>query len=162
MQSRLQSFLDETGCMPENQSAYRRYHGTETALLKLYNDLLLSADRGEVSALCLLDLSAAFDTVDHELLLARLEHRFGIVGGPLAWFKSYLTDRSFAVFCNGSLSKTMRLLCSVPQGSVLGPLLFIPLRDKIFFRLQNNQNVYTNSAQGLTMNVLYSVFSQTA
>ena len=131
VQSRLQSFLDETGCMPENQSAYRRYHGTETALLKLYNDLLLSADRGEVSALCLLDLSAAFDTVDHELLLARLEHRFGIVGGPLAWFKSYLTDRSFAVFCNGSLSKTMRLLCSVPQGSVLGPLLFILYIDEL-------------------------------
>jgi Reverse transcriptase (RNA-dependent DNA polymerase) len=132
VQGRLLSYLDETGCMPQHQSAYRQYHGTETALLKLYNDLLLAADRGEVSALCLLDLTAAFDTVDHEVLFARLEHRFGIVDGPLAWFKSYLTDRSFAVFCNGSLSKTMHLLCSVPQGSVLGPLLFILYTDELY------------------------------
>jgi len=81
--------LKETDGIPKHQSAYRRGHSTETALLKVINDLLLSADRGEVTALCLLDLSAAFDTVDHQLLLTRLQGRFGIVGKALDWFQSW-------------------------------------------------------------------------
>ena len=80
---------------------------------------------GEVSVLCLLDLSAAFDTVDHELLVKRLECKFGIVGQPLEWIKSYLTSRSFSVKYQSEMSSTVNLVCSVPQGSVLGPLLFI-------------------------------------
>ena len=93
--------------------------------MKVYNDLLQAADRGEVSLLCLLDLSAAFDTVDHELLVKRLECKFGIVGQPLEWIKSYLTGRSFSVKYQSEMSSTVKLVCSVPQGSVLGPLLFI-------------------------------------
>ena len=64
---------------------------------KVYNDLLLAADEGQVSALCLLDLTAAFDTVDHELLLLRLERQFGLRGTVLQWFRSYLSGRSFRV-----------------------------------------------------------------
>jgi len=78
VQRRLQEFLDSNGVMPPMQSAYRRFHSTETAVTKVYNDLLLAADKGQVSALCLLDLTAAFDTVDHELLLHRLERHFGL------------------------------------------------------------------------------------
>ena len=85
VQKCLQSFLDQNGGLPKQQSAYRRWHSTETALLKIYNDFLQAADRGEVSALCMLDFSAAFDTVDHELLLKRLELRFGFVGNVLKW-----------------------------------------------------------------------------
>jgi len=66
--------------MPGGQSAYRKFHSTKTAVAKVYNDLLLAADSGEVAALCLLDLTAAFDTVDHELLLLRLERQFGLCG----------------------------------------------------------------------------------
>ena len=66
--------------LPLTQSAYRRFHSTETAVTTVYNDLLLAADSGQVSALCLLDLTAAFDTVDHDLLLLRLEHKFGLRG----------------------------------------------------------------------------------
>ena len=77
---RSQQFLDTGHGFPRYQSAYRKYYSTETALLKVVNDLFQAADRGEVSALCLLDLSAAFDTVDHELLLSRLQSRFGIGG----------------------------------------------------------------------------------
>jgi len=74
------------------QSAYRRFQSTETAVTKVYNDLLLAADVGQVSVLCLLDLTAAFDTVDHQLLLHRLERQYGLHGVVLAFFSSYLTD----------------------------------------------------------------------
>ena len=95
VQRRLQEFLDSNNLMPETQSAYRQYHSTETAMTKVYNDLLLAADQGDVSALCLLDLTAAFDTVDHDLLMLRLERQFGLRGVVLQWFSSYLSDRTF-------------------------------------------------------------------
>ena len=66
--------------LPATQSAYRQSHSTETAVLKVYNDLLMAADNGQVSALCLLDLTVAFDTVDHDLLIVRLERQFGLRG----------------------------------------------------------------------------------
>jgi len=72
-----------------------------------------------------LDLSTVFDTVDHELLLQRLKCRFGITGRVLEWFRSYLTERTFSVIFQGERSSTVKLVCSVPHGSVLGPLLFI-------------------------------------
>ena len=122
---RLQQYLDRGCGLPRYQSAYRKCHSTETALLKVVNDLLLAADRGEVSALCLVGLSAAFDTVDHELLLSRLQNRFGVVGTALNWFRSYLTNRSYAVMYGSNLSDVVQLVCSVPQGSMLGPLLFL-------------------------------------
>ena len=110
--------------MPETQSAYRRGHSTETAVTKVQNDLLTAAV-GQISALCLLDLTAAFDTVDHELLLLRLEHQFGLRGVALQWFQCYLFGRTFQVMHDGRLSAIVHVLCSVPQGSVLGPRLFI-------------------------------------
>ena len=94
-------------------------------MVKVYNDLLLAADGGQMSALCLLDLTAAFDTVDHELLLLRLERQFGLPGVVLAWFRSYLSGRTFRVVLSGCTSSIVYIVCSVPQGSVLGPLLFI-------------------------------------
>ena len=111
--------------MSSHQSAYRQFHGTETALIKVMNDLLMATDRGQVSALCLLDLTAAFDTVDHGLLLSRLQQCFGIESSCLAWFTSYLTDRTYCVAVDGVFSRVIHAMCSVPQGSVLGPLLFI-------------------------------------
>jgi hypothetical protein len=131
VQKRLQSYLLVSGVTMAHQSAYRRFHSTETALIKLYSDLLLAADRGEISALCLLDMSAAFDTVDHDILIRRLENRFGISGSALGWFRSYLTDRSFEVSDGDSSSKKVQLVCSVPQGSVLGPLLFVLYIDEL-------------------------------
>ena len=122
--SRIQSHLSSNSLSSSFQSAYRIFHSTETTLLKIHNDLILAMDRGEVTSLILLDLSAAFDTVDHSILLARLQNWFGLDGLSLDWFSSYLSSRSQAVSINDSISAFSILSCGVPQGSVLGPLLF--------------------------------------
>jgi len=90
VQKRLQEFLCSNNLMPVIQPAYRQYHSTETALTKTYNDLLLAANKGNVSALCLLYLTAAFDIVNHDLLMLRLECQFGLHGVILQWFSLYL------------------------------------------------------------------------
>ena len=107
------------------QSSYKRHHSTETALLKIQNDILLAIDQQQCVLLLLLDLSAAFDTVDHSILLHRLQHRFGITGAALKWISSYFENRKQQVFINGCKSKAHTLTCNVPQGSVLGPKFFI-------------------------------------
>ena len=78
----------------KTQSAYRRHHSTETALLKVKNDILLNMNQQHLTLLVLLDLSSAFDTVDHIILLTRLQSHFGICGSPLSWFESYLSNRT--------------------------------------------------------------------
>ena len=117
---------------PLLQSAYRLGHSTETALLKVHNDLLMNMDAQRVALLVLLDLSAAFDTVDHEVLLNRLRSSFGIRGTALRWFASYLSNRWQRVSFNQEVSERFDLTCRVPQGSCLGPLLFTIYASKIF------------------------------
>ena len=116
VQVRLQAFLDND-MLPASQSAYHQFHSTETSVLKVYNDLLAAAGSGQVSALYLLDLTAAFDTADHD--------QFGLTGVILQLLCSHLSDRSFRVVLGSSSSFVVHLLCSVPQGSVLGPRMFI-------------------------------------
>ena len=106
------------------QSAYRPMHSTEPALLKVVNDILMSIDRGNGVILVLLDLSAAFDTIDHDLLIDRLSERIGITGKALDWFRSYLMKRFQSVHIDGKSSKPILLIFGVPQGSVLGPVKF--------------------------------------
>jgi hypothetical protein len=90
---RLLTYLTSMGLMPSLQSAYRANHSTETAVLRVMTDILQALDRGDFASLALLDLSAAFDTVDHATLLRRLEVTYGIRGSALKWFASYLGDR---------------------------------------------------------------------
>ena len=106
------------------QSAYKAKHSTETALLKVTTDILNSIDEGNVSVLALLDLSAAFDTIDHNILIKRLKITFGIDGTALEWIKSYLTARTQKVKIKTIISSPLELKFGVPQGSVLGPVLF--------------------------------------
>ena len=106
------------------QSAYRKYCSTETALLKVQDDILKNLDKRKGVVLLLLDLSAAFDTVDHGTLINTLENEVGLTGDCLAWIQSYLEERQQRVIINNNRSDSSTLKCGVPQGSVLGPLLF--------------------------------------
>ena len=114
------------------QSAYKQNHSTESALLKVKNDILLNMEAQKVTLLVLLDLSAAFDTVRHDTLLYRLKLRFGVDGKALEWFASYLADRTQRVTVNDGLSSAFPLRQGVPQGSCLGPLLFTVYTSKLF------------------------------
>ena len=126
-----QEHLVRSELYPTLQSAYRAGHSTETALLKVHKDILLNMTQ-RVTLLVLLDLSSAFDTVDHEVLLRRLEITFGIAGAALQWIRSYLACRSQRVLLNGSFSEDFSLPHGVPQGSCLGPLLFTLYASKLF------------------------------
>jgi len=121
----LLAHLNSNGLLPRFQSAYRAHHSTETAVLKVLTDILLAVDAGDLSALVLLDLSAAFDTVDHGILLHRLDSSYQIVGSVQQWFQSYLSNRLQHVEVGSSSSSPRSMVCGVPQGSVLGAILFL-------------------------------------
>ena len=116
-------FLTQNNLLDSNQSGFRSGHSTETALLSVTEALKEARAAGQSSVLILLDLSAAFDTVNHSILLDKLTN-IGIDGTAHSWFKSYLTGRSFNVSWLGQTSALHQLTTGVPQGSVLGPLLF--------------------------------------
>ncbi len=120
----LQSFLQSNNIFDKFQSEFRSRHSTESALLKVHNDIALSIDAKCPMILVLLDLTAAFDTVDHMILLSRLNKYAGINCTALKWLTSYLTDRSFSVMIGDLSSSSTSFSCGVPQGSILGPTLF--------------------------------------
>ena len=121
----LNEFLQENNLLNPHQSGYRVGHSCETLLMGMFDDLLQEMDKGNVVALLLLDMSAAFDTVDHSKLVDVLRRRFGVRGTALQWFISYLGSRNFRVNVRGELSRMICLICGVPQGSLLGPVLFL-------------------------------------
>ena len=147
----LQTHLDEAGLMTAFQSAYRKHHSTESALLNIQNDILINIAKGSVTALTLLDLSAAFDTIDHTILLDRLNVYCGISELALGWFKSYLSGRSHSVKVGSTLSHPAALHYGVPQGSVLGPILFSlytnPISSIIHSHSSINYHFYTDDTQ---------------
>ena len=122
---------------PTSQSAYRKGHSTETALLKVQNDILMNMNCKHVTLLVLVDLSAAFATVDHNILLVRLKSSIGINGTALNWFTSYLNNRSQRASLNAFTSDSFKLN-GVPQGSCLGPLLFTIYSRKLFEVIKNH------------------------
>ena len=130
---RINAYLSTHALLDKFQSAYRMFHSTETALLRVHSDVLAQLDKRNMVAMVLLDLSAAFDTIDHAVLLERLNRKFGIRSLALAWLSSYLSNRCQCVVVNNTSSADATLKYGVPQGSVLGPLLFslyvTPLAD---------------------------------
>jgi len=123
--SQLNDYLVANNLLPPHQSGYRKGHSTETAMLRVWSDFLTTADRRQVTLLGLLDLSAAFDCVDHTILLQRLHSVFGLRDVVLQWIESFLSDCTQQVAFNGQLSATQPVLFGVPQGSVLGSLLYV-------------------------------------
>ncbi|XP_029938415.1 uncharacterized protein LOC115381268 [Salarias fasciatus] len=133
--NQVNDFLMINNILERHQSGFRVNHSTETALLKILNDIRWNLDNKKLTVMVLLDLSAAFDTVDHHILINRLSHLVGLSGTVLNWFSSYLTDRCFYVSLDTCSSGTHEIRCGVPQGSILGPILFnlymLPLGDVI-------------------------------
>ena len=132
------------------QSLYRQLHSTETALLRVQNDILQAVDSEGGAILVLLDLSAAFDTIDHQKLLDLLDYSFGIRGDALRWFKSYLQDRTQTVQIGSSTSEPVTLKYGVPQGSVLGPILFTMYTTPLGYIIRNHNqdfHLYADDTQ---------------
>ena len=132
----IQQHLSQNLLLPSLQSAYRQFHSTETALLKIKNDLLMAMDRQKVTLLILLDLSSAFDTIVHDVLVDTLHTGFGITGTVLDWIKSYLTDRQQKIRIDDVDSNSFKVSHGVPQGSRLGPLLFTLYTSKLIKDIQ--------------------------
>ena len=127
----LSKHLEEHCLLPSAQSAYRPNHSTETALLRVVNDLMMITDKKSKAILVLLDLSAAFDTIHHKTLLEKMERHYNITGRALSWFKSYLEDRQAITKIGRNTSTPVDIQIGVPQGSILGPLLFIMYTKEI-------------------------------
>jgi len=123
--TRLRPQITESSNFNKLQSAYRQHHSTETTLLNILNDSYSNIDGGRSTLLVALDLSAAFDTVEHSVLLTRLHNSFGVTGVVGNWITSYLTDRSQFIHVGSESSAVTDCPCGVPQGSVLGPLFFV-------------------------------------
>ena len=121
--AQLNTYLKDNNLLEPCQSAYRQGHSTETALVRVQNDVICAVGQQKAVLLVLLDLSAAFDTVNHQLLIKTLQ-QLGIRGTMLHWFSTYLVGRLQRIKVNGLTSEPKLLDCGVPQGSVLGPILF--------------------------------------
>ena len=120
----LYSFLTTNSILHPSQSGFRSGHSTNMALLDVSDFILNNMNEGRATAGIFLDLKKAFDTVNHDILISKL-HCYGIKGSALNWFILYLTDRSQVVTINSHLSDSQNINIGVPQGSILGPLLFI-------------------------------------
>jgi len=122
VKQRLTHHLSSNHLLNSFQSAYTAHHSTEYTLFSVHDHIMAQQ---KITALCLLDLSAAFDTIDHSILIHRLSSWFGLNGTVLSWLNSYISSRDFVVNIKENISDSLPLHQGVPQGSVLGPLLFI-------------------------------------
>lgn len=147
-------FLNQNSILPPCQSGFRKGHSTATTLLKICNDILKARDHKELTALILLDFSKAFDTINHELLCCKLKY-FGFDGISVSFFQSFLNNRLQKVQVNNNWSDSKELINGVPQGSILGPLLFIIYTSDLSRNLEYSKcHFYADDTQ------MYSSFTE--
>ena len=152
MHQRLFRFLEVCEVLFCMKFGFRTGHSTDHALISLTETIKASLDKKRFGCGIFVDLQKAFDTVNHDILLKKLEH-YGIRGTPLNWFKSYLSNRKQFVSINGHSSSLANISCGVPQGSVLGPLLFLIYINDLpdsshflsFFLFADDTNIYCES-----------------
>jgi hypothetical protein len=142
--SALESFiahLEVNQLLPQYQSAYRRNYSTETLLVKVHNDILQNMEAGHINAFTAVDLSAAFDLVDHEIMMDVLNKCFNTQGAAASWWRSYLADRKMSVKINDYITSPITVNYSVPQGSVSGPVLFTCFASTLADHLKDRPEV---------------------
>jgi hypothetical protein len=138
----LRDHSEKHNLLPDTQSAYREGYSCETALVRLVNDVLMNMEMQRVTALVAIDLSAAFDTVDHDILLNVLKTKFGIEAIALNWFDSYLRPRNCVVNIGEKYSDPKQLAFSVPQGSIGGPYLYLGYASTLPEEIGNDVDLY--------------------
>ena len=124
-------FMDKHDTIYKYQFGFRKQHSTQHAIITLVDKITSSLDSGDIIIGVFLDLKKAFDTVNHHILFKKL-FSYGIRGTILKWFESYLTDRLQFVTFDGTQSEVKSVKCGVPQGSILGPLLFIIYMNDLY------------------------------
>ena len=124
IKTQLMVYLEINDLITIDQSAYRQQHNTHTALHRVIDDWLCNMSDGNLTAVCSFDITKCFDTINHSILLKKMEY-YGLQSENIKWFKSYLNEREQMVSCHNTLSGKSKIPIGVPQGSVLGPLLFL-------------------------------------
>ena len=120
----LADYFDKHSLLCRSQSGFRKKHSTETAATHFADEILMNMDRGLVTGTVFIDLAKAFDTVDHEILICKLKH-YSVCDESLLWFKNYFSERKQFVCIDSQTSEELNITSGVPQGSILGPLLFV-------------------------------------
>ena len=128
--NQLVQYLDSHGLLHPNHHGSRHDHSTATALIQMYDQWTEEVEKGNMVGVMMIDLSAAFDMVDHPLLLQKLQ-LFGLEDDALSWVRSYISGRSQSVIVDGCMSPPLAIDCGVPQGSILGPLMYIIFTNDI-------------------------------